>query len=76
MNIHFGIDTPDRTTFGDLYCGEVFFFQDQENAFIKTESITAKGMTYNAVNLSCGKMCNFFDGDSLIRLKNKLTVWY
>ena len=69
------IRRPD-TTFGDLYCGEVFYAKgDQRCVFMRTDEIVDENENiYNAVDIRGGTFDFFQDSEIVNRVKAKLVL--
>lgn len=69
------IRRPD-TTFGDLYCGEVFYAEgDQRCVFMRTDEIVDENENiYNAVDLRDGTFDFFQDSEIVNRVKAKMVL--
>lgn len=69
------IRRPD-TTFGDLYCGEVFYAEgDQRCVFMRTDEIVDENENiYNAVDIRDGTFDFFQDSEIVNRVKAKMVL--
>lgn len=66
---------PD-TTFGDLYCGEVFYAEgDQRCVFMRIDEVVDENEnTYNAVDMRDGTLDFFQNNEIVNRVKSKLVL--